>query len=90
MDEESPIHKGFTFDGRYLIQHKLAVGSFGQVYAGKDQKEEHGAVVLKLNGSEQVHKIECEILCKLNEKQYLNFPKLFSVGVHKEKPYIIQ
>ena len=49
----------------------------------------HGPVVMKLNDRHEVHRNECEILRRLNEKQYKNFPVLYSVGIHNTKPYMI-
>ena len=81
----------YRFNDRFIIQGKLAKGSFGEVYAGEDTQSgvENKYIVLKVNELNEMHEIECELLKTLNEKGFKNFPKLLLNGHFKNKPCVI-
>ena len=52
----------------------------------KDQNEN---IVLKINKDLENHRIETDVLQKLTDKGFKNFPKLIQNGTQNNKPFII-
>ena len=68
---------GIVFDKNIIINQKLAEGSFGKVYEGVMTIENKKvAIVMKINGDQEIHDQECKVLNLLNKKSCKNFPKL--------------
>ena len=66
--------RNLVFDNRFKVIKKLAKGSFGQCYEAIDMQNNDKPVICKINNETEMNDLEGEILKKLNDKKYKNFP----------------
>ena len=79
--------KTIIFNGRFKVKAKLAKGSFGQCFEAVDILDNDKSVICKINDEKEMNEIEGNVLIKLNEKGFTNFPKLLGIGVRYRRPY---
>lgn len=73
---------------QFKIKHKIAQGSFGQIYIGNDINTKK-PIICKINKMSNMNELEYDILKKLNDKAYSNFPKVYGKGTYDEMSFHI-
>ena len=67
----------------------ISKGSFGKVYEGYDLNDPNKNIICKINNYENMNENERDIIKKLNDANFKNFPVIHASGVRKGKAYLI-
>jgi serine/threonine protein kinase len=87
--EDSKESDHTLLEGKFKIKKKISQGGFGKVYLAKDliNKKE---VVVKINAEVEMNGNEFDIMKDMSDSEIAGFPEVYSSGMIKGQPYIIQ
>ena len=83
------MHRSIERQHRFFIENQINEGSFGTIFSGLDL-ESGDSIILKICYEKEMNKVETDVMKALNEKGFVNFPKLYDVGHFEKGPGMIQ